>query len=255
VVSSADRRRPRAFASLAAVALGATVSGCVSTEQKSIWGHIEAARIIASQSSTVVRQASHDVRVTRVALLHGGSRLAIAVRLRNVTGRALNDVPISVGLRPAGSARIYLNRAVGLDYFKTHVAEIPAGSSLTWVFTGRQPRHPRRLGSRPFAVVGDETAPPTTVARGLPHVRAVLAPVSSAAGDGTLRVTVTNLSAVPQPELQVYAVAGGTRGYAAVGSATVANLGAGGSTTTSIGLVGHPGSARIQIEAMPTLFQ
>jgi hypothetical protein len=105
-------------------------------------------------------------------------------------------------------------------------------------------------------VVGDETAPPTTVTRGLPRIRAVLARSASPAADRTLRVTVTNLSAVPQSELQVYAIAaGGKRGYAAVGSATVANLENGGSTTASIGLVGHPGNARVQIEALPTLFQ
>jgi hypothetical protein len=238
------------------VALGLVASGCVSTQQKATWAHIEAARIIASQSSTVVRQAGSEVRVTRVAALHEGDRLAIAVDLRNVTGHALNDVPISVGLRSARGARVYLNRAAGLDYFKAHVAVIPARGSVTWVFTGHRPRHTRSRGGRPFAVVGDETAPPTTVTRGLPRIRAVLAPSASPAADRTLRVTVTNLSAVPQSELQVYAMAaGGKRGYAAVGSATVANLENGGSTTASIGLVGHPGNARVQIEALPTLFQ
>jgi hypothetical protein len=255
VVNSADRRCLRASASLAAVGLGLVASGCVSTQQKAGWAHIAAARIIASQSSTDVRRPGNQVRVTRVALLHDSGRLAIAVGLRNITGRALNDIPISVGLRGPHGDRVYLNRAPGLDYFKAHVAEIPPGAGLTWVFTGSRPRHPWRLGGRPFAVVGDESAPPTTVTRGLPPIRAVLASPSSAAGDGTLRVTVTNLSALPQPELQLYAVAGGTRGYAAVGSATVANLGTGGSTTASIGLVGHPGDIPVQIEALPTLFQ
>ncbi len=256
MVSSADRRRLRVLVGPLAVAtLGATMSGCVSTQQKAGWAHIEAARIIASQASTLVRRPGDELRVTRVTMLRDGSRLAIAVGLRNATGHALNDVPISVGLRGRRGAVAYLNRAAGLDYFRTHVAEVPATASLTWVFTGRSPRHPLGVGGRPFAVVGDETAPPTTVRRALPQIRAVLAPGTPSAGDGALRVTVTNLSAVPQPELQVYAIAGGTRGYAAAGSATVADLESGSSTTTSLGLIGHPGDARVRLEALPTLFQ
>jgi hypothetical protein len=256
VVSSADRRRLRVLVSpLAAVTLGATVSGCVSTQQKAGWAHIEAARIIASQGPTLVRRAGDELRVTRVTLLHDGARLAIAVGLRNVTRHALNDVPISVGLGTPGSTRVYLNRAAGLDYFKAHVAEVPARGGLTWVFTGRRSRHTRGLGGRPFAVVGDETAAPTTVRRALPRIRAALAAGSSGAGDGELRVTVTNLSSVPQPELQVYAIAGGTRGYEAAGSTTVADLESGSSTTTSLGLIGRLGNAQVRLEALPTLFQ
>jgi hypothetical protein len=256
VVSSADRQRLRALVPpLAVVTLGAGVTGCVSTQQKAGWAHIEAARTIVSQGSTFVRHAGDELRVTGVTLLHDGTRLAVAVGLRNVTGHALNDIPISVGLRGSGGAVVYLNRGAGIDYFRTHVAEIPSAGSLTWVFTGRRPRRPLRLGSRPFAVVGDETAAPTTVGRALPRVRAVLATRSPAIGDGELRVTVTNLSAVPQPELQVYAIAAGARGYTAAGSATVAELGTGSSTTTSIGLIGRPSNARVRLEALPTLFQ
>jgi hypothetical protein len=242
-------------AALAVVAPGVAVSGCVSTQQKAGWAHIENARIIASQGSTVVRRAGDQLRVSRVTLLNDGSRLAIAVGLRNATGRALNDVPISVGLRPPRGAPAYLNRAAGLGYFKTHVAAVPARGSVTWVFTARRPRHLHQPGERPFAVVGDALRPPTTVARTLPRVRAVLSPTSSAAGNGRLTVIVTNLSPVPQLELQLYAVARGRRGYAAAGSATVADLGTGSTTTTTIGLVGRPGGARIQLEALPTLFQ
>jgi len=223
----------------------------VSTEQKSAWAHIQDARIIASQSPLIVRRASREVRVIRVALLQAGDRLAIAVGLRNLTSHALNDLPISVGLRASGGARVYLNRASGLDYFKTHMSEIPAGATASWVFTGHRRR---RLAGRPFAVAGSETLPPITVARSIPSIRAVLASASEPAGKDAVRVTVSNQSSVPQAELQVYVLALWAGRYTAAGNATVANLGTGNSTTTSVGLVGRPRGARVQLEALPTLF-
>jgi hypothetical protein len=239
-------------AALGALALAGALSGCVSTQQKATWAHVESARIIVSQGSTVVRHPGRELGVTSVTLLRTGDRVAVAVGLRNLTARALSDLPISVGVRPARGPLVYLNRAAGLDYFKTHVAEVPARAAITWVFTGRRPRRPDALHGRPFALAGVAIKPPTTVGRSLPRVRAVLAKLSPA---GKLKVTVTNLSSVPQPELQLYAIAGGARGDAAAGSATVAELGTGRSITTSIGLIGRPAGAPVQLEALPTLFQ
>lgn len=250
-----DRRlqsRGRPFWLAAGVlGLGVAVSGCVSSEQKSVWAHIQDARIIASQSPLIVRRASREVRVTRVVLLRTGARLAIAVGLRNTTSHALNDLPISVGVRAKGGARVYLNRASGLDYFKTHVAEIPAGGAATWVFTAHRRR---RLDGRPFAVAGNETLPRITVARSIPSIRAVLASASAPAGESAIPITVTNLSSVPQSEFPVYVVALSAGRYTAAGSTTIADLGTSSSTTTRVGLVGRLSGAQVRLEALPTLF-
>lgn len=257
MVSSAERirlilrRRPLELAA-ATIVCGASVSGCVSTEQRAGWAHIEDARIIASQSSVIVRRADRQVRVTRVSMLDAGGRVAIAVGLRNTTSHPLNDLPISIGLSIARGATVYLNRAAGLDYFKTHVAEIPPRKAITWVFTGPRPRH---FSGRPFAVAGSQTAPPITVADSIPSIRAVLSSARQPAGDRAVRVTVTNLSSIPQVGLQIYALARAAGRYSAAGSATVANLEAGNSTTTRVELVGRPRGAPVQLEALPTLFR
>lgn len=231
--------------------LGVALSGCVSTEQKATWLHVEDARIIASQRPTVVTRSGGQVQVTRVTLLRAGGRLAIAVELHNMTAQAVNDVPISVGLRSRNGARVYLNRASNLDYFKTHLAVIPARGSLTWVFTGRgRPG----LEGRPFAVAGSESDPPVTVARSIPAVRARVATATASAGSGAVRVIVTNLSSVPQVGLQVYALAGDGGRYSAAGSTTVASLGTGQSTTTRVDLIGRVAGTQLQLEALPTLF-
>jgi hypothetical protein len=255
VVTSAERDRPfqprgrPLWLAAGVLGLGVTVSGCVSSEQKSVWAHIQDARIIASQSPLIVRHPSHEVAVTRVALLRTGTRIAIAVGLRNTTSHAINDVPISVGLRAKGGARVYLNRASGLDYFKTHVAEIPAGGATTWVFTAHRAR---TLAGRPFAVAGNQTLPRITVARSIPSVRVVLA--SAPAGKDGIPITVTNLSSVPQSEFPVYALALSAGRYTAAGSTTIPALGTGSSTTTRVGLVGRLRGARVALEALPTLF-
>jgi hypothetical protein len=232
------------------MAIAVMVSGCVSTEQKAAWAHVQAARIIASQSPMIVRHSGDETRVTRVVLLRAAGRLAIAVQLRNLTARALSDLPLSVGLR-RGNRRVYLNRRAGLDYFRTHVPEIPPGGAVTWVFTTRATP---RLRGHAFAVAGDEAAPPVTVAHTIPQVSAVLSSVTPAAGSRALRIRVINRSAVPQTELQVYATVLSPGGYAAAGSATIADLGTGDSTTTTVSLVGRPRGSRVRLEALPTMF-
>ena len=255
-MTSADHPRAtawprRAGTAVAAAGLAAAAAGCVSTEQKAAWAHVIDARIIAGQKPIVVRRPGGEVVVTGVALVREGPRLAIAVSLSNRTGRVLNDIPISVGVRTRGGPPRYLNRAAGLGYFESHLAVIPAGGHSTWVFTARRVR---RLSGRPFAVAGRESVPPVTVARTLPAVSAVASPARSLTPGARLRITVTNRSAVPQIQLPVYAVARTGRGYVAAGTTVIASLGAGQSTTTELELVGRAGRAPLQLEALPTLF-
>ena len=254
-VSAVSRgRAPRPLTivtATATVALSVALSGCVSTEQKAAWVHVEDARIIASQGPVVVWHAGREARVTRVALLRTRGRVAIVVQLHNATSHALSDLPISVGLRRPGGARVFLNRVAGLAYFRTHVALIPAGSSVTWVFTALARRH---ATDPPFAVVGSEASPPITSAHTIPPVAAVLASATRAQDGLVLRILVSNRSSIPQTGLQVYATASSASRYAAAGSATIPNLGAGDSTTTSVRLVGRASRAQIRLEALPTMF-
>ena len=63
-----------------------------------------------SQNPTVVRRGNPKVRVIHVALVESGRQLAVAVTMRNLAARPVNDLPISVGLRRGGRA-LYLNRS------------------------------------------------------------------------------------------------------------------------------------------------
>ena len=230
-----------------AAAVALLLCGCVSTQQKAAWAHVENARIIASQRAIVVHRAGREARVLRVAMVREGARLVIAVRLRNVTGHDLNDLPISVGLI-SGHRRTYLNRAAGIAYFTTHVAVIGARRTVTWVYAaGRR----RPIAGGPFALVGPEPRVPPTAARRIPDVR--VSRVRATAG--RLRVTVTNRSSIPQSPVVVYATSGDRGRLSAAGEATVATLPNGRSATVSLALIGARHHPHLTLEALPTIFQ
>ena len=228
------------------------LAGCDSTQQQAARARLKGIRAIASESPTVVRRANQDVRVVGVTLLRGPWGAVITVRLRNHASHPLNDLPISVGI-VSSRRRMYLNAAANVDYFKTHLASIGARSSVTWVFS--TPRQSPAAAS-PFAVVGTRPSVPATAVRALPRIE--IAQTRRAPGSSLgprVRLTVTNASAVPQYQLQVYAL-GLERGrYVAAGRATVSHLGTGSSETLELSLLGARRETSLQLEALPTMFQ
>lgn len=217
------------------LALGALVlAGCVTTQQRNERYKLRADRTLASRKPLRVTQPSADIRVGRVTALRGRRGGAIVVELANRSPRALSDLPISVGV-----GRSALNARGGLDFFQTHVAAIGAGARVTWVFTTRR-RIPR---GRPFAVVGDAARSPAA----LPRITA--APARAG------RAVVRNATDVPQYGLPVYAL--GRRGarLVAAGRTTLEQLGTGRSATVGIQMFGAPRGARIELEALPTIFE
>jgi len=245
VASSAE---PRARLVLGAVTIALLVSGCVSTQQKAAWLHIQDERIIATQSPTVVRAPGHAVRLLGVTVLPGRGGLTVAVEVKNPGSRPLGDIPISLVVRLGRRHRtVYLNSAAGLDYFAAHLVSIPARATETWVTTV-----PGRLAAgRILAVAGDELDPALAPDGSLPKLRVRLLGTVRA---GAVRVAVSNPTAVPQPDLQLYAVAfAGTR-IAAAGTATLDSLPGGTSATATVPLLGDARGARVEVEALPTLF-
>jgi hypothetical protein len=235
-------------------ALALTVStGCDSTQQQAVRARLKAERVIASEAPTVVRRRSSQIRVVGVTLLRGSGGDAIAVRMRSSATHPLHDLPVSVGIVARGGRRIYLNDAANVYYFKTHLASIAARGSVTWVFTTS-----RELpaSATPFAAVGASATVPATTVRTLPpiEISPAQSPTVSSRASG-VRVRVTNASAVPQYQLQVYAI-GLERGrYVAAGRATIEHLGTGSSETLEIGLLGGRSATSVELEALPTMFQ
>lgn len=222
------------------------LSACDSTQQQAARARLKDARYLASSTPTIARGANASVRVAGVTVVRGSGGTAVAVRLVNRSSRPFNDLPISVGVL-AGRRRAYLNAGPNTFYFETHLASIAGRAALTWVFT--TPRKLRATGT-PFASVGARPAMPLVGVRVLPRV--VVAAVRSTRG---LRVRVTNDSAVPQYQLQVYAI-GLTGGRAvSAGRTTISHLGTGETDTLPLVLIGARSPVSLQLEALPTMFQ
>jgi hypothetical protein len=217
---------------LVALAAPGLLSGCTTTQQKSARAKVVANRLLASRKPMLVTRPSPDVKVESATLIRGRRGSAVVVRLRNLRPRVLEDLPISVGVRP----RDWLNRRGGLDYLQTHVAAIAPRAIATWVFST-----PRRVrAGRAFARVGIGSAVPPPR---LPALRAM--PATLSGGYATARVT--NSSDIPQYGLGVYALSGG-----AAGRTVIRHLGTGDTTAVRIRLIGRPHGAAIHLEIAPS---
>ena len=250
--------RSASSTAIAALAVSGLLAGCTTTMQQAARLQLNSARIRASELSTHVKTAGRALHVGSVELLSVGGATAIVVRLRNASDRPVGDLPISVGLQPRGKPRLYLNAQSGRDgfYFDAHVPVVAPRTTFTWVYTLH-----RRLpaAARPFAIVGPRPAPAVPAPGKLPVISATVKP-SAATGGGhahadSVRVSLHNLSAIPQYQLQVYAFARHRGRYVAAGRLTVEELDGGASGTYRLGLVGRPDGARPQITAFATTLQ
>ena len=236
---------------LASVLALGTLSGCVTTQQRNARAQLIADRTLASREAVQVTHLNPYVHVAGLALVRSSHGTAVVVRLRNTSGHALTDLPISIGVLTRRGVRVYLNRRAGSDYFDAHVPAVAAKSTATWVFTSS--RHVDG-GSALFADVGVARSPASEPVSTLPSIEVSRAPESLADGvRGVFRLAVLNTSDVPQYGLQVYAVA--VRGGRYVGAGRIGiDLGGGDRRTLDLTLLGNPSRARISLDALPTIF-
>ena len=233
----------RRASSACAVTLPVAVmlSGCVSTQTTAARARLVNDRVLAATRPTEVVRPNPAVGVGAPVLIRSAAGTAVVIPVQNHSSSALTDLPISVGIRTRSGRTVFLNRSAGIDYFQTHVAAIPPGGLVTWVFTTSR----RVTVGRPFATVGFPQLHPS-LAGGLPRI--------SASWRGTASVSVTNQSAIPQDDLPVYVVA--VRGGRDVGAAraAVAHLGTHGRATVTVNLPGGAGRATLYVIALPTIF-
>ncbi len=253
--------RTRALASLTAAAAVSLLAGCSTTQQEAARLQLNSARIRASEIPTRVTAPGQAVRVARVALVTGRGQTAFIVQVHNPAGRPVSDLPISVGVRIGTRRAVYVNSQSPQEYsyFDAHLPVVAARGTLTWVYTTNR-RLPAR--SRPFAIVGGQPSPAVPRVNQLPVIRASAltgtpgsAGAASSQAASRLAIALHNLSGVPQYQLQVYAFAQAAGRYVAAGDTTVPHLGSLGSATLRLGLLGSLRHARLQIEALPTIFQ
>jgi hypothetical protein len=249
VARSVERCRQIGSGLLLATGLG----GCVTTQQLNARAQLRAQRELAGGTAVRVTRPNPFVRVLSLALVRGRDTGALAVRLRNVSNRPSTDLPISVGLTSPTGHHSYLNGSADEDYFQNHVAAIGPRSDATWVFTSR---HSIQAGAQPFAKVGIAGVPPSTTVRVLPRIEASAAPVRAGARRrSTLPVEISNLSPVPQYELQVYAVATRSGRVLAAGRGAIVHLGTRSRAAIVLTLTGNPDGASVEVDALPTIFK
>lgn len=236
------------MAACIALALGAGLGGCVSTQRKNARAELVADRTLAGRDPLRVHAASRDVHVTGVALVRGRRVAAVVVALRNDGAHAATDVPVAVDVRGSGGRLTRLNGGGDLGWFATHVPAIGAHARATWVFTTR-----RALpAGRAFALAGVPSRRVRSRASGsLPQVAAT---VAGRDRGGALRVALVNRSDVPQYDLQVYAVVRDGGRIVAAGGASLVHLSSFGRAYVRLTLVGSPGRRPVRVSAPPTIF-
>ena len=236
-------------AGVAALAAGAGLAGCVTTQDKNARVLLTNARTLASESAVRVTRESRVVYVVRVALVRSRAGGDLVVVVRSSAPRPITDAPISVGIRRAPSRPQYLNGAANLDYYDTHIPVIPPGGSATWVLPGvglRTVGH-----GRLFAVVGVPRTPGSTKQFVLPTITA--RPLQG--GHGELQALLQNHSGVPQYGLPVYATALRNGRYVGAARRLVAELDGDRAATVALPLVGTDKQADLALYAPPTIFK
>ncbi len=245
-------KRAVSVALAGAIAFGGVgLAGCDSTQSKNARAKLGATRLLASREPQRVTRHSREVRVVHVTLVRGRHSSAIVVELRSRAAHPLTDVPIAVGIRRPGGRREPINAARRLDWFQTHVPAIPARGTATWVFTAQHVKVP---AGRPFATVGASLSPAISRAGSLPRVLTTASP-DTRPHRTAIRVTVDNVSDIPQYRLQVYAVVRVHGRCIAAGKVAIEHLGTGQTATADVPLTGPVRGRAVRVHAIPTIFE
>ncbi len=233
---------------LAFLPLAVLLAGCTTTQHAAQRVQLESARQRAALKPTRVTSPNPNVIATNIGTVTTGDRTAFVVTVTNSSGRAVTDLPISVGYRRPNGSLVYLNAAANLNYFEAHLPAIASRHSLRWIYTSAS-RLPR--GTRPFAMVGRVRSAPALLTD-----TGVQIGVSYGQSPGSTSVTVhlDNSTSVPQYQLQVYAYSQQAGRYVAAGNTTVPDLGAGSQQHVKLQLTGSA-SAKLLVRAIPTILQ
>lgn len=236
------------LAGIAVLGAAGPLAGCTTTQQKAARLQLNSARLRAEQVPTKIRRQSTTVRAADVSLLRQGKRTAFIVTVTNNGKKAVSDLPILVGYRGAGGG-VFVNGAVGTNYFASHLPLIAPGASLRWVVTTTRDVP---SAAHPLTEIG---ARPTVTATGLTTAPTVSAEAGTGSGGAVLSVKVHNGSGVTQYGLPLYAVAAVAGRTVAAGAASVTQLGGNATRIVHIHLLGRAAEGgSIHVQASPTIF-
>jgi hypothetical protein len=237
--------------SAALVLVALALTGCETTAEKSATLERQAKRERAehptlAQTGLSIAHASRDVKVVATSVVHSAEGTAAVVTLRNLTSKALRDIPIEITVRDAAGASVYTNSAPGLAASLVSAPLLTPHGELTWV--DDQVRA-SAAAAAVSAKIGE--APATTTAA--PRLSIEGAHLFEDPSNGpSVEGTLVNQSGVTQQELVVYAVARRAGTVLAAGRAVLALAPAGAATRFQIFFIGDPSGAQLALSAPPT---
>jgi len=245
-------RRSRAAAALALAALAAVLlSACETTQEKSARLEKIALREKANAplgaSGLKIARPSREIQVLEALTLHSSEGTAVAVRLRNRSGRAQYQVPLLIHVTGANGASVYSNSAPGLAISLVSVPYLPPHRTAVWIDDQIQAAAPAKSVQ---AIAGEGrpapgAAPKVLVAGSrLEHEPGGIAFVAG---------TVANRSSTDQREVVVTALADRGGQIVAAGRAVLSSLRAGASSNFQAFLVGgDPAGAKLLVAVSPS---
>lgn len=228
---------------LALVALALT--GCETTADRSARlekAALARARPAASQGVRIAA-ASHTLLVVSKTLVSDKEGLAVALTVRNTSGRAQIGAPVAVTVKGPTGSTVYTNGEPGLAHSLTALGAVPAHGQVSWVDDQVQASGAAASLS---ITVGDGKklpSPPGTISV------SSKAPVGEPGGGESIAGQVTNGSGAAQRELVVSALARRGGKVVGAGRAVIANLAEGASTPFEIFIVGSAKDAQIELSA------
>lgn len=223
-------------------------TGCESTQDKSAKIAAELGPVRQEKGLTI-RRESRDVEVVETTLLTDEVGTAVAVELRNASGRDLIDVPIAIDVLDAKGRSVYENAIPGIEPALAAMPFLGAGETAVWVndqvlAAGRPAKVDVRVGASDATHSGGQPEISVTEPRleGDPFTGV------SAGGE------VLNESGEDLARLLLYGVSRQGGEIVAVGRGAIEPLKANGKKAPySIYFIGDPRGADLTIEEFPAL--
>ncbi len=231
---------------LAGVAL--VSAGCESTQDKSAKIAAELGPVRQEKGLTI-RRESRDVEVIDTTLLTDEVGTAVAVELRNASGRDLIDVPIAIDVLDAKGRSVYENTIPGIEPALAAMPLLGAGETAVWVndqvlAAGK----PAKVDVRVGASDATHSGPQPEIAVTEPRLENDPFTGVSANGD------VLNESGEDLVRLLLYGIARQGGEIVAVGRGAIEPLKANGKKAPySVYFIGDPRGAELTIEKFPAL--
>jgi hypothetical protein len=223
-----------------------TLAGCESNIERSAHLAKLAHHQRRPESGLSITRASTVVRVVHTAALHSSEGTAVVVTVRNLSPRALREVPIAITVKDAAGNALYQNNGRGLEAALTSLSSLPAHGEATWVDDQVQASGTPASVS---AVVGEA---PVASGGPLPQIEAQGVHATEEGGSAGAAGTVRNRSSITQQALVVDVLARRGATILAAGRAVLPEVAAGASVPFQAFLVGTPRGGKLEASAPPT---